>query len=182
MCRGKALACALGWAILSMPAFFESSIAMGQSLSSPVPIGVTGATTVDNQDIFDPSPPSDVKITVLEIARAERAWDLIREASTSNRQSESDFDYVLVRIKFDYYAREGTAKDKTYELRKDELVAASSEGNWYKIPEIVLPKPNLKTRLRSGESSEGWVAFLVPHGDKKPLMFFQRGGIWFELY
>ena len=182
MLRGRVLDCMLAWAVLSIAVFFESPTARGQSLSSPVPIGATASTTVDNLDIFDPSPPCDVKITVLEIARAERAWELIREASGSNRQPESDFDYVLIRIKFDYHAREGTAKDKAYELKKDELIAASSEGKWYKIPEIVLPKPELKTRLDSGESSEGWIAFLVPHVDNKPLMFFQRGGIWFELY
>ncbi len=165
-----------------MAVFFEDSAARGQSFSSPTPLGVTAATTVDNQDIFDPSPPCDVKITVLEIARAAEAWDLLREAGTSNKPPEPSFEYVLARVRFEYYAREGTPREKTYDLKEDELIAASADGKWYEIPAIVTPKPELKAKLHSGESSEGWTVFLVPGADNKPLMFFQRGGIWFQLY
>jgi hypothetical protein len=182
MPRRGVLDCMLTWTVLGITVFFETPIAQGQSFSNPTRLGETAATTVDSQDIFDPSPPCDVKVTLLGIARAEEAWNLIREASASNKPPRPGFEYILARVRFDYYAREGSQPDKAYEVREDELIAASADGKWYEIPAIVTPKPRLKTKLQSGESSEGWTVFLVPHGDKKPLMFFQRGGIWFQLY
>ena len=35
-------------------------------------------------------------------------------------------------------------------------------------------KPALHAMLRSGDSAEGWVAFLVPRGDHTPLMLFRE--------
>ena len=167
---------------LGMAIFLQGSSARGQSSSNPVPVGVTAATTVDNPDIFDPSPPSDVKITLLGIARAGKAWDLIKEVSASNKPPKAGFEYLLARIKFEYYAREGTPRDKVYELKEDEFTVASAEGKWYETPSIVLPKSPLRGKLKSGEFCEGWVAFVVPQDDKMPRLFFSRGSIWFQLY
>ena len=152
-----------------------------QSSSSPVSVGRMAATTVDDMDIFDPTPPADIKVTLLQVRRAVDAWDLISKASAENKPAKAGFDYVLALIKIEYNARGGTPRGKAYELIADEFTAASPEGNWYDTPLIVLPKPTLKTKLISGESSEGWAAFLVPKEDKNPRLFFRRGNVWFQL-
>ncbi len=157
-------------------------VGWGQTTSGPVPVGVTGATTVDDLDIFDPSPPCDIKLTLLQVRRAGEAWDLISKASAANKQAPPGFDYVLALVRFEYRAREGTAPGKLYELKADEFTAASAEGKWYETASITFPRPNLKTKLASGETSEGWTAFLVPQQDKKPRLFFTRGNLWFQLY
>ncbi len=153
-----------------------------QSSSSPVSVGRMVATTVDDMDIFDPTPPADIKVSLLQVRRAVDAWDLISKAGAENKPPKAGFDYVLALIKLEYNAREGTPRGKAYELNADEFTAASPEGNWYDTPSIVLPKPTLKTKLISGESSEGWAAFLVPREDKNPRLFFRRGNVWFQLY
>jgi hypothetical protein len=158
------------------------AIAWGQPSSGPVPVGVTAETTVDDMDIFDPSPPADIKLALLQVMRAGDAWDLISKASAANKPAPAGFDYIIALVKFEYLTREGTPPGKTYQLKADEFSAVSAEGAWYEAPSIILPKPNLKMKLTSGESSEGWTAFLVPQNDKKPRFFFTRGNLWFQLY
>ncbi len=170
------LACALTGAALC------GGSATRAQFSSPVPVGVTAATTVDDNDIFDPSPPCDVRVTVVQVRRAAEAWDLIHKASAANKPAAAGFDYVLALVKFEYRAREGTLPGKLYELKADEFSAASAEGRWYDIPSVALPGPTLKPKFASGEFSEGWTVFLVPQEDKKPRLFFRRGNLWFQLY
>ena len=43
----------------------------------------------------------DVKITVLKIVRGEKAWELIKEESVSNRPLKNGFEYLLAHIKED---------------------------------------------------------------------------------
>ena len=46
----------------------------------------------------------------------------------------------------------------------------------------MLPEPELAGELHSGNSQQGWVAFEVAEQDKKPLMIFDQGNVWFQLY
>jgi len=158
------------------------STAHGQSSSSPTPVGVTAATTVDDPNIFDPSPPYDVKLTIVKVVRSGKAWDLLRELNGSNKLPNQGFEYILAFLRFEYRPRGDLSRAKSYELKEDEFTAASAGGKWYESPSIALPKPQLKTKLSPGESSEGWVAFEVPQDDNNPRMFFARGNIWFQLY
>ena len=174
--------CRLVCLVLGMAFVCLFSTAQGQSSSSPLPVGVTAATTVDNSDIFDPSPPSDVEVTILKIIRAGEAWKMLKEANASNKPPKAGFEYVLARLKLEYHAREGTPQDKSYDLREDEFIAVSADGKWYEVAAVVTPEPRFNTKLYSGKTSEGWVSFLVPIEDKKPQLFFQRGGIWFQLF
>jgi hypothetical protein len=180
--RKRTTAYVLACLIVSAAAGHNILTVRSQSSSSPVSVGRMVATTVDDMDIFDPTPPADIKVSLLQVRRAVDAWDLISKASAENKPPKAGFEYVLALIKFEYSAREGTPRGKAYELSADEFTAASPEGNWYDTPSIVLPRPILKTKLISGESSEGWAAFLVPREDKNPRLFFMRGNVWFQLY
>jgi hypothetical protein len=174
--------CTVAPFVLSTIILIEISTAQGQSSSSPTPLGVTAATTVDDPNIFDPSPPCDVKLTILKTVRSGKAWDIIRELNGSNKLPKHGFEYILALVRFEYYPRVDLSRGKSFEMKEDEFTAASADGKWYESPSITLPKPRLKTKLSPGESSEGWVAFEVPQDDNNPRMFFARGNIWFQLY
>ncbi len=123
----------------------------------------------------------DVKITVLEILRGETSTTLLKKARTSNASLPNGFEHVLARIQFNYAAR-GAPGDKPWELTGGQFNAFSGDGKPYAAPSIVSPEPSLDGILRSGDSRQGWIAFIVAKDDKKPVMTFGPGSIWFQLY
>jgi hypothetical protein len=132
----------------------------------------------------------DMKIALLEVLRGEEAWTRIREASLSNKPAQpGGFEYILARVKFEYYAR-GTPGLCVHQLSPQQFSACSSEGDDYRLADVALPKPELRKDMKSGETVEGWVAFIVSRQDKAPLMTYsadiggaiQHGGAkWFVL-
>src|ERR1700688_2700283 len=47
----------------------------------------------------------DVRITVKDVVRGEKAWELVKSASSSNRSAGSGLEYVLARVRFEFSAR-----------------------------------------------------------------------------
>jgi hypothetical protein len=125
----------------------------------------------------------EATITVLELVRGEKAWELVRNASLSNKPADIGFEYAAARIRFQLGAN-GAVGNRSYGIREEQFAWVSSSGNQYETPAIVQPKPALNGRLYSGDSLEGWVAFLVSVEDKKPLMSFGNNyrRYWFRLY
>jgi len=161
----------------------------GFSPFSPAPVGVLVQSTVYSGGSASSLEPYDVKMTLLEIVRGEKAWDLIKEASVSNKPPKAGSEYILARIRFEYSAS-GVPGDKVWELSREQLTALSADGKLYETPSIVLPKPELSGSLRSGSSIDGWRVFQVSREDNKPLMSFDpaSGGgmlrgkvLWFQL-
>jgi hypothetical protein len=122
-------------------------------------------------------------ITVLDIVRGVKAWDLVKAASPSNKYPDAGMEYVAVRIKFSFGAK-GSSGDRSYGIRDEQFALVSESGRQYERPSIVLPKPELSGRLYPGESLEGWIVLLVSMDDKKPLMSFGNNynRVWFKLY
>jgi len=137
------------------------------------PIGRTVSTTITFGDAYaNAMEIYDAMITLIEVLRGEKAWELIRKESTSNRQPPAGFEYVLARIRFEYMER-GKPGDKLYPLREDQFIAFSSDGiTQYPAAAVVLPSPKLGRTMRSGDVSEGWVALLVSRSDRNPFMAF----------
>jgi hypothetical protein len=146
-----------------------------------VPMGTTASAIVELEDMYRSPETYDAKITVLEVLRGEKPADLIKKASASNAPAQSGFEYILARIRFEYSAR-GAPGDKAWRVGKRQFHAYSGEGIPYRFPSIVLPEPELAGELRSGDSLQGWLAFEVAKQDKKPLMIFEPGNVWFRLY
>jgi hypothetical protein len=190
--RRKAIVCILATVILIIAGYAESPAQApipGSSPFSPAPVGGLVQSTVYSGGSASSLEPYDVKITLLEVMRGEKAWDLIKEASVSNKPPKAGSEYILARIRFDYSAS-GVPGDKVWEISNEQFTALSSDGKLYETPSIVLPKPELSGSLRSGGSIEGWRVFQVPREDNKPLMTFDpaSGGgmlrgkvIWFQL-
>jgi hypothetical protein len=116
----------------------------------------------------------DARITVKEVVRGESAWQIVKDASASNRAAGSGFEYLLARVHFEFSART-TPEHYSYALDQAQFTAMSGDDKPYDAAVFVKPpEPVLHTTLRSGDSAEGWVAFVVPRGDHTPLMLFRE--------
>ena len=163
---------------------------LGFSPFSPAPVGIRLETVIECGFGYSPHEKYDAKVTLLEVVRGDKAWERIKAASASNKPPQAGFEYILARIKFEYFAR-GAPGDCVHELRREEFTAFSGEGKEYEDPSIVPPKPELNAKLRPGDSLEGWLAFQAQQGESKALLRFvasvgraveQGGQIWFRLY
>jgi hypothetical protein len=193
--RRRMIVCALATLMLTI-AVCTNSLAQttvprpGSSPLSPAPTGLPVKAIVECGKGYISHELYDATITVLEIVRGAKAWDLIKEATLSNKPPNVGFEYILARIRFEYFAR-GFPGECSHELRPEQFTAVSANGKEYKALSVVPPKPELSGRLHSGDSLEGWVAFLVLQQDRKPMTTFTAdvggailhgGGVWFQLY
>ncbi len=146
----------------------------GSSPSSAAPAGTTLTDIVECGEGYTSHELYDMKIAVLEVIRGEEAWKLIREASITNEPADSGREYLLVRVRFEYRARELPGLC-VHPLLPEQFSAYSADGEDYQPASVVPPKPELRKDLRSGESFEGWKVFLVSQQDKSPLMSYSAG-------
>jgi hypothetical protein len=156
------------------------------------PIGLPLSTIVIFGDQYNGGDELyDVKITVKQTVRGEKAWQIVEDASASNGPPAAGFEYVLARIRFEFSARV-MPEHYSYTLDQTQFTAMSCDDKVYDAAVLAKqPEPALQATLRSGDSAEGWVAFLVPRGDHTPLMLFREnvgsvihegGGSIFKLY
>jgi hypothetical protein len=181
-------------AILALVALLAPSALSAQAFSpahaQPVGLPFTAIIGFGNQ--YDGGDELyDARITVLEIVRGSKAWDILKRASASNAPPKPGFEFLLARVRFEFSART-SPHHYNYTLRQNQFTAMSAAGNEYKAPALTMqPAPALSGTLRSGESVEGWLAFQVPQTDRKPIMVFREdvgsvfhegGGSFFQLY
>ena len=148
------------------------------------PIGNTVLCTIDVEGTgpseYGQHELHDVKITVLEVVRGNKAWEFIQAADASNRSPDSGFDYLLARIRFEY-SEQGSQGSMPYTLNQDCFELYSSDNKEYAIPSIKSVRPELIGReFYPGSSYEGWVPFVAAINDK-PILFYPQGGVWFQL-
>lgn len=166
--------------------------AQASSVAHAQPVGVPLTTIIGFGDQYNGGDELyDARITVLEIVRGSKAWDILKRASASNAPPKSGFEYLLARVRFEFSART-SPHHYSYTLAQSQFTAISAAGTEYESPALAAqPDPPLSGTLRSGDSVEGWLAFLVPQSDRKPLMLFREdvgsifhegGGSFFQLY
>lgn len=124
------------------------------------------------------------KITLLETIRGHEAWRRVYEANMFNDEPDQGFEYILVKIRFEYLSG---PTDTKYDVSPVFFDVVSQDGLVYDYKSNVPPDPSLSTSLYQGASHEGWACFQVAQGDAHPLLSFGtdyagRGGIWFKLY
>jgi hypothetical protein len=116
----------------------------------------------------------DVKITVAEVVRGEKAWQMVKSAGDANMPLSPGMEYLLARVKFEFAARV-RPEHYSYTLDPSQFSAMSAATTPYAAAALATAvKPELRATLRTGESAQGWVAFLVPRGDHTPLMMFRE--------
>jgi len=153
----------------------------GTSRSNPQDIGIT--MNCWYKDWLDKYYYCD--ITVLEIKRGNSAWILIEEANMFNSPPESGYEYIIVKIKFDY--TRGPTLDTSWDVSEYDFDAISEDGFVYDSSYVVSPSPEFDAELYPGASLTGWAAYLVKKTDAKPVLAWGRdyegqGGVWFKLY
>jgi hypothetical protein len=146
----------------------------GSVPSLAAPAGVTLTDIVECGEGYTSHDLYDMKIALLEVIRGEEAWKRIREASAANKPAESGSEFVLARIRFEYQARELPGLC-VHPLLPEQFMAYSAGGEDYRPASVVPPKPEMRKELKSGESFEGWLVFMVAQQDKAPLMSYSAG-------
>ena len=144
---------------------------IGSSPAGPAPAGAPVQTIIECGVGYESHELYDVKITLLETVRGDRAWEMIKAAAPENKAAKDGFEYILARIRFEYAAR-GRPGECGHELKEDEFTALSPEGHVYDSPSVVPPSPRLNGTVHSGDTPEGWVAFSVPKNEPTALMSF----------
>jgi hypothetical protein len=160
---------------------FTSALAHAQSTQThsaaahAQPLGVPLSTIIIFGDQYNGGDELyDVKITVLEIARGEKALHMVKAGSDANAAPGAGMEYLLARVRFEFSARV-RPEHYAYTLEPTQFSAMSAATEPYAAASLAAPlKPELRGTLRSGDSAEGWVAFLVPRGDHTPLMLFHE--------
>ena len=162
----------------------------GSSPFDPAPAGVRLSGIVECGRGYTSHELYNMNITLQEVLRGADAWKLIKKASNENKPADKGFEYVLARIKFEYYAR-GKPGLCVHKLSPGQFIACSSDGEEYPSTEVTLPEPELKGDMKSGDILEGWIALMVPKSDKTPLLYYTAdageavihgGNIWLKLY
>jgi hypothetical protein len=124
------------------------------------------------------------EMTVLEVVRGTKAWDMVKAASATNKAPDAGYEYLLARVKFVHVS----GGSLTTSIKEKALEAYSSEGKAYEFPSVMLPGitfpgPVIFDKvLESGQTAEGWVTFIVKQSDTRPLMLYWIGYEWFQLY
>lgn len=144
-------------------------------------VGTTVPTIVELSDMYVSPETYDLKITVAEVIRGEKSVDAMKKIGAFNVQIQPGAESVLARLRLEYKAR-GAPGDKPWELSEAQFSAFSEDNKPYGSPVIVATQPRMKPSLRPGDSMECWLVFMVAKSDKGPVMTFNPGGAWFQLF
>ncbi|MFC1839329.1 hypothetical protein ACFL1N_07105 [Thermodesulfobacteriota bacterium] len=161
----------------------------GRSPFDPAPAGAKLSGIIECGRGYTSHELYDMKITMLEVIRGDKAWKRLHKVSTVNKPAGRGFEYILARLKFEYDAR-GKPGLCVHKLTPEQFTACSMDGEDYPYTDLILPGPGMRGDLSSGDSLEGWIALLVPITDEKPLLYYSAdagkavlhgGNIWFKL-
>jgi hypothetical protein len=155
------------------------------------PLGVPVTAIIEFGDQYLGSELYNAKITVVEVVRGEKAWDIVKRASASNRPPQPALEYLLARVRVEFSARTSPAH-YSYNLDETQFTVTTSDSQQFDAPTLAAaPKPSLKGTLKPGDRLEGWLVFLVPQKVTQPVMVFHEevgtvsytgGGTFFQLY
>lgn len=153
---------------------------LGSSRSNPAPKGTS--LTIQFEWFLE---TYNARVTLLETIRGAEAWAKIKEANMFNDPPDQGFEYILLKIRFEYIS--GPTTNTKYDVSPVFFDAISSNGLEYEYKTIVPPKPWLSASLYPGASHEGWDGYQVAINDANPVLTFGRnydgtGGIWFKLH
>ena len=183
---------AIGAAICATLLIPSTLAAQASSAPHAQPLSVPLTTIIGFGDQYNGGDELyDARITVVEIVRGPKAWDVLLRASASNAPPKPGFEYLLARVRFEFSART-SPHHYSYTLLPNQFTAISAAGKERDSPALAVPlDPPLGGTLHAGDSAVGWLAFQVPQSDRKPLMLFRAdvgsvihegGGSYFRLY
>ena len=138
----------------------------GRSYRNPAPLGYSVRVV---SRYFDGSPLAH-DITVREVIRGERAWNIIQQAYRFNLPPFPGTEYMLAWIRIDYSQGPEGHTDWVNQL---DFGLLSSQGHDYIIPfNVRPPQPFLSARLYPGARIEAWTIWQVDVNDPAPMLVF----------
>ncbi len=176
--------------ILTLALCFQSASAQYNSSTNPASVGETVKSMIELGSVY--SNIYDISITVIETVRGKNAMDLLKKADRKNSKPPKGYEYILVRARFEMKGRAVT-DTLSFNVGDNPLqwVALASDLTDYPKASVTVPKPALMGTVKSGDSLEGWAAFMVDQKDTSPVMVFDpdSGGatgrgrtLFFKLY
>ena len=161
--------------IAALMSFLAANLVAATSFAdSAQPLGRTLSTIIIFGDQYDGGDELyDAKITVVQVVRGEKAWEMLKAISTSNPPPKAHFEYLLARVRFEFSARTSPSH-YNYTIDETQFTAINANGVAYAAASIAEePMHDLRGTLKPGDSLEGWVTFVVPQADRQPLMLFR---------
>lgn len=157
----------------------NSDIMVGQSRSTPAPLGTPVTAPVDQAgDGFE------IAMVVTKVIRGAEALKMIEKANQFNPEPASGMEYLLAGIA--YKVLKSDTPDIQFQINNFAFTLVSSGGVDYdQLMMAVTPDPQIDAKLYEGAEHQGWAVFQVKKDDPEPLIAFARspngsGGVWFE--
>jgi hypothetical protein len=116
--RTKMIFCMLAALAASMPAMRAQSRGPGFSPLNPAQVGTRLETVIECGFGYSPHEKYDVKVTLLEVLRRDKASERIKAASASNQPPKAG-SVCLARVKLGVFAK----AELCHELRQEEFAA-----------------------------------------------------------
>jgi hypothetical protein len=169
---------------------------LGQGASKAAPVGVTLESNIDVVPYFMYLTNEEtgelylVKLSYLEMKRGKQALDYLDKLGVFKGfpyyriLPPEGFEYVVSRFKFEYYPN-GLPGNVTYQFKQGEFKAYSQDNVEYDNPNpYVIPwkEDVYDFYIYPKDSFEMEVMTLVAKGDKKPVLYYEKGKMWFRLY
>jgi len=169
---------------------------LGQGASKAAPVGVTLESNIDVVPYFMYLTNEEtgelylVKLSYLEMKRGKQALDYLDKLGVFKgfpyyrSLPPEGFEYVVSRFKFEYYPN-GLPGNVTYQFKQGEFKAYSQDNLEYDNPNpYVIPwkEDVYDFYIYPKDSFEMEVMTLVAKGDKKPVLYYEKGKMWFRLY
>jgi hypothetical protein len=169
---------------------------LGFSSSKAAPVGVTVESNVDVVPYFMYLENEEtgelylVKLSFLELKRGKQALDYLEKLGVFKgfpyyrSLPPEGFEYVISRFKFEYYPN-GLPGNVTYQFKQGEFKAYSQDNVEYDDPApYVMPwkEDVYDYYIYPKDTFEMQVMTLVEKGDKKPVLYYEKGKMWFRLF
>jgi hypothetical protein len=162
----------------------------GFVIDNPAPIGYTVEKLIDlsvtaGEDMPTEASMHTIEVTVKEFYRGDEAWKLLQEADASNQPPPEGYDYIVVKIGLNFWAAAATTRWFLlfeYIIERTQWKAYNADGTVYEPADVMPPEPIMRYHMVAGDKREGWMAFMVPKDDPKPVMRLVRDNLWFMLY
>jgi hypothetical protein len=167
----------------------------GLFFSDPARIGLRISSTMRVYDwvpeliqSWVPGEVYAIHLTLLEVTRGKNALDYLNNLSFFysypyyKSLPEAGYEYIIATIEFEYYARD-LPGNIIYKMEQGSFMSYSQDSIEYNTPFILPWKENVfDYDVAPGDMIEIKIATIVKTADKKPLMLFKKGNIWFSLY
>lgn len=148
------------------------------SRTNPAELGTTLPFTVKS---FSDDYGGNVSVT--QVIRGERAWQMMHEANPFNSEPKAGYEYLLAKATVSI--SRNAEVDATVDLSRVSFTLVSTTGTAYDMSMGVAPEPDISASIYQGSSHEGWIVFQVKQNDESPVIAFERnydgtGGAWFK--